>query len=172
MPRNTDLFGPTFRGEGVVRIDDVTRDPRYGRSAPYHGMPPGHLPVRSYLAVSGVSRTGEGVGGLFFGHPDAGVFTPREEEIVLGLAPQIATAIDNARLYERQQTARAEAEAANTLKDEFLATLSHELRTPLNAVLGWTRMLRDGILDAPTARRALEAIDRHGDAQRQLLADA
>ena len=171
MPRNTDLFGPTFRGEGVVRIDDVTRDPRYGRSAPYHGMPPGHLPVRSYLAVSVVSRTGEVLGGLFFGHPDAGVFTPREEEIVLGLAPQIATAIDNARLYERQQTARAEAEAANTLKDEFLATLSHELRTPLNAVLGWTRMLRDGILDAPTAKRALEVIDRNADAQRQLIED-
>ena len=171
MPRNTDLFGPTFRGEGVVRIDDVTRDPRYGRSAPYHGMPPGHLPVRSYLAVSIVSRTGEVLGGLFFGHPDAGVFTPREEEIVLGLAPQIATAIDNARLYERQQTARAEAEAANTLKDEFLATLSHELRTPLNAVLGWTRMLRDGILDAPTAKRALEVIDRNADAQRQLIED-
>jgi signal transduction histidine kinase/ActR/RegA family two-component response regulator len=171
MPRNTELFGPTFRGERVIRIDDVTRDPRYGRSAPYHGMPPGHLPVRSYLAISVVGRSGEVLGGLFFAHPEPGVFTPREEEIVLGLAPQIATAIDNARLYERQQAARAEAEAANTLKDEFLATLSHELRTPLNAVLGWTRMLRSGILDAATATRALEVIDRNADAQRQLIED-
>ena len=171
MPRNTDLFGPTFRGGRVVRIDDVTRDPRYGRNEPYYGMPPGHLPVRSYLAVSVVSRTGAVLGGLFFGHPEPGVFTAREEEIVLGLAPQIATAIDNARLYERQQTARAEAEAANSLKDEFLATLSHELRTPLNAVLGWTRMLRAGILDGETAKRALEVIDRNADAQRQLIED-
>src|SRR6185369_13032818 len=66
MPRNTDLFGPTFRGEAVVRIDDVTQDPRYGHNAPYHGMPAGHLPVRSYLAVALVSRSGEVLGGLFF----------------------------------------------------------------------------------------------------------
>ena len=75
MPRPTELFGPTFRGEGVVRLDDVTQDPRYGKSAPYHGMPEGHLPVRSYLAVPVVSRSGEVLGGLFFGHAEAGVFT-------------------------------------------------------------------------------------------------
>jgi GAF domain-containing protein len=56
MPRNTPVFGPTFHGEGVVRLDDVTRDPLYGQMAPYHGMPPGHLPVRSYLAVPVLAR--------------------------------------------------------------------------------------------------------------------
>jgi signal transduction histidine kinase/CheY-like chemotaxis protein len=171
MPRNTDLFGPTFRGEAVVRIDDVTADERYGKNAPYHGMPPGHLPVRSYLAVSVVSRSGEVLGGLFFGHPEVGVFTAREEALVRGLAPQIATAIDNARLYERQQAARAEAEAANTLKDEFLATLSHELRTPLNAVLGWARMLKTSSLDEATAKRAIDVIERNANAQLQLIED-
>jgi len=171
LPRNTDLFAPTFRGDAAVRIDDVTSDPRYGKSAPYHGMPPGHLPVRSYLAVAVVSRTGEVIGGLFFGHPDPGVFTARDEEIVTALAPQVATAIDNARLYERQQSARAEAETANTMKDEFLATLSHELRTPLNAVLGWTRMLRTRILDEATATRALAVIERNAAAQLQLIED-
>ena len=50
-PRATAIFAPTFHGEGPVRLDDVTADPRYGKSAPYFGMPPGHLPVRSYLAV-------------------------------------------------------------------------------------------------------------------------
>ena len=49
--RHRDASVPTFRGEGIVRMDDVTKDPRYGRNAPYHGLPPGHLPVRSYLAV-------------------------------------------------------------------------------------------------------------------------
>ena len=68
MPRNTHVFGPTFRGEGVVRSDDITKDPRYGKLAPHYGMPTGHLPVRSYLAVAVRSRSGEVIGGLFFGH--------------------------------------------------------------------------------------------------------
>ena len=76
-PRATPVFGPTFRGEGVVRSDDITRDPRYGQMAPHHGMPAGHLPVRSYLAVPVRSRTGEVMGGLFFGHADPGVFRER-----------------------------------------------------------------------------------------------
>ena len=155
----------------MVRIDDVTGDPRYGQRPPHHGMPGDHLPVRSYLAVAVVARSGEVVGGLFFGHPEPGVFTDREAAIVQGLAPQIATAIDNARLYERQQAARAEAEAANTMKDEFLATLSHELRTPLNAVLGWARMLKAGALDDATAKRALDVIERNANAQLQLIED-
>jgi PAS fold len=59
MPRNTAVFEPTFRGTGTVRSPDIMADPRYGKSEPYHGMPPGHLPVRSYLAVPVLSRTGE-----------------------------------------------------------------------------------------------------------------
>src|SRR5579884_2332888 len=68
MPRNTDIFRPTFEGEGTVRIADVLRDPRYGRNPPYNGMPAGHLPVRSYLAVSVFDAGHEVIGGLFFGH--------------------------------------------------------------------------------------------------------
>ena len=79
MPRNTHVFGPTFRGEGVVRSDDITKDPRYGKNPPYYGMPKGHLPVVSYLAVPVISRTGEVIGGLFFGHPETGRFKQRHE---------------------------------------------------------------------------------------------
>jgi PAS domain S-box-containing protein len=100
MPRNTAVFEPTFRGQEVVRLADVTKDPRYGRSAPYHGMPEGHLPVRSYLAVPVVSRSGEVLGGLFFGHERTGMFTDRHERLAVGVAAQAAIAIDNARLYE------------------------------------------------------------------------
>jgi PAS domain S-box-containing protein len=71
----------------------------------------------------------------------------------------------------RAQAARAEAEAANRTKDQFLATLSHELRTPLNAVYGWARLLRSGSLDEAGAARALEVIDRSARMQVQLIDD-
>ena len=178
MPRATDLFGPTFRGEGAVRIRDVKQDPRYGKNSPYFGMPEGHLPVTSYLAVPVVSRTGEVLGGLFFGHPAAGVFTERHERIVEGLAAQAAVAMDNARLYETAQRARAEAERlyreaqeSGRLKDEFLATVSHELRTPLTAILGWAHMLRTGQFDGSSAHKAFETIERNARAQAQLIDD-
>jgi PAS domain S-box-containing protein len=74
-------------------------------------------------------------------------------------------------LLTREQAARAEAEAANRMKDEFLATLSHELRTPLNAMLGWTQMLRTRKLDEAKAARALETIDRNAKSLSQLIED-
>lgn len=171
MPRATDLFGPTFRGEGVIRIENVKLDARYGKNSPYFGMPEGHLPVTSYLAVPVISRSGEVLGGLFFGHPESGVFSERHERIVTGLAGQAAIAMDNARLYEAAQRAQAEAVTANRLKDEFLATVSHELRTPLNVILGWARMLRQGRLDEEARSRALGTIERSAVAQGQIIED-
>lgn len=138
LPRNTPVFNATFRGEGVVRSGDITRDARYGTMSPHHGMPKGHLPVRSYLAVPVVSRSGDVIGGLFFGHPEPDIFSEAAERLVVGVAAQAATAIDNARLYEAAQLEianRERAEAAlretDRRKDEFLATLAHELRNPL-----------------------------------------
>ncbi len=58
MPRNTHLFGATFRGDGVVRADDIIKDPRYGKNPPFSGMPAGHLPVVSYMAVPVFSKLG------------------------------------------------------------------------------------------------------------------
>jgi PAS domain S-box-containing protein len=98
MPRNTQVFAPTFKGKGIVRSDDITQDPRYGHNAPHHGMPEGHLPVRSYLAVPVLSRTNEVIGALFFGHARPGVFGERSERGLSGLAAEAAVAIDNARL--------------------------------------------------------------------------
>jgi signal transduction histidine kinase/CheY-like chemotaxis protein len=184
-PRATPLFAPTFEGRGgVIRIGDVRRDPRYGQWPPHHGMPPGHLPVTSYLAVPVVLRSGEVVGGLFFGHHQPDMFTERSERLLLGLAGQAAIAIDNARMYddakraaidrahllEAERAARAEIERISVMKDQFLATLSHELRTPLNAILGWSDMLL-ARTPAPDDRRGLETIARNARVQAQLIED-
>ncbi len=83
MPRNTAIFEPTFRGGPPVRSDDILNDPRYGKSAPYHGMPSGHLPVRSYLAASVVSRSGRSAWRVVFrSRPAHGSLPPRAERIV------------------------------------------------------------------------------------------
>lgn len=78
---------------------------------------------------------------------------------------------DRADLLGRERAARADAEKANRLKDEFLATLSHELRTPLNAVIGWSRMLGSGRLDLESAKHAVEVIERNAWAQKQIIED-
>ena len=127
MPRNTEVFAPTFNGEGIVRSDDITRDPRYGRNAPRHGMPEGHLPVRSYLAVSVVSRSGEVIGGLFFGHAEAGVFTERSERGLEGLAAEAAVAIDNARLTQAAQQEIAERKRVEEALRDLNATLEQQV---------------------------------------------
>lgn len=103
MPRNTKIFEPTFAAKGIVRYDDVTSQPHYGKNEPYKGMPHGHLPVKSYLAVPVVSPfTKEAIGGLFFGHEKAGVFTKDSEHLLEGIAKQAAIAITNARLFEEK----------------------------------------------------------------------
>jgi PAS domain S-box-containing protein len=171
MPRDTAVFHPTFMGTAVVRSDDITQDPRYGHNPPHFGMPPGHLPVRSYLAVPVVSRSGEVHGGLFFGHAERAVFTERDERMLVAVAGQAAITIDNARLYDLARAERARAEEANRAKDLFLSSLSHELRTPLNAIIGWARLLRSGGLTDDKRVRALETVDRNARAQAALIDD-
>src|SRR5258706_1138747 len=99
MPRATPTFAPTFHGEGVIRLDDVTKDSRYGQVGPHHGMPKGHLPVRSYLAVPVVAATGEVLGGLLFGHPEPAMFDERAERNARAIAAHAAVAMDNAKLF-------------------------------------------------------------------------
>jgi PAS domain S-box-containing protein len=127
MPRNTAVFGPTFRGEGIVRSDDITKDPRYGRNAPRKGMPDGHLPVRSYLAVPVLSRTGDVLGGLFFGHATPGMFTERSERGLEGLAAEAAVAIDNVRLAQATQREVAERRRAEEALRELNGTLEQQV---------------------------------------------
>lgn len=150
-PRNTALFGPTFAGEGVVRLDDVTKDPRYGRSAPHHGMPEGHLPVRSYLAIPVISRSGRVIGGLFFGHPEPGVFTERSERLIQGVAAQAAIAIDNAHLFEQAQRLIGALERSNAELDQFAYVASHDLKAPLRGIANLSQWMEEDLEDRITA---------------------
>jgi PAS domain S-box-containing protein len=174
MPRNTGVFGPTFRNEGIVRSADITVDPRYGKNDPYFGMPEGHLPVRSYLAVSVLSRSSEVIGGLFFGHPDAGRFSERSERVVAALAVQAGIAMDKARLYRIAQDEierRKVVEAALRDSEEALEAKVAERTAQLVAsneslireaeerekVEGRFRLLVDGVTDY-----AIYMLDPHG----------
>ena len=163
-PRATAVFAPTFHGTGVVRLDDVTEDPRYGQHPPFRGMPEGHLPVRSYLAVPVKGISGEVIGGLFFGHSRPGVFTEQHERLAVGVAAWASVALENARLYTEVNT-------ANRMKDDFLAVLSHELRTPLNAIVGYARLLRGNMLPADQVERAMETIERNARWLTQIIED-
>lgn len=137
MPRKTGVFGPTFAGEGIVRSPDITKDPRYGGNAPYEGMPDGHVPVRSYLAVPVFSRTGDVLGGLFFGHANADVFSQQSERGLEGLAAEAAVAIDNARLFA-------------TLKrtEERLRTLNEQLEQEVDAEVARRAEAEDALRQA------------------------
>lgn len=139
--RKTEVFAPTFNGEGVVRSDDITQDPRYGRNAPRHGMPEGHLPVRSYLAIPVANRRGEVLGGLIFGHPDAGRFTARDETLLLGMGAQVAATIDSIKL---NADARAELDQRRRAEERLKFALDSG---------------RMGSWDLDVATRAYEASD-------------
>ncbi|MEY2478358.1 MAG: hypothetical protein QOG87_3673 [Actinomycetota bacterium] len=100
MPRATAVFGATFAGTGNVRFDDVTTEAVYGHNPPHHGMPDGHLPVRSYMAIPVLLSSGDVVGGLFFGHSEVGRFGASEERLAVGVAGQTAAAIEIVRSLE------------------------------------------------------------------------
>jgi PAS domain S-box-containing protein len=98
-PRKTQIFAPTFDGTEIVRSDDITQDPRYGQNLPNKGMPQGHLPVRSYMAIPVKSINGEVLGGLFFGHTKPGIFTEESEKLVLSICTHAGISIKNSKLF-------------------------------------------------------------------------
>ena len=98
-------------------------------------------------------------------------FTEDDLRLLRLVADRVGHAIERARLHDAERDARREAEAANRIKDEFLATVSHELRSPLNAIAGWTQMLRAGPRDEAMLIRALDVIGRNVKLQEGLVSD-
>jgi signal transduction histidine kinase/CheY-like chemotaxis protein len=168
LSQETGTFGSPFRGT-VSRSDDLNADPRFGQNLPFKHMPSGHVSARSYLTAPVHSSTGVFRGGLFFGHPDPAVFHETDERLIAGLAAHAAIAADNAHLYREAQEARVAAEAANHVKDAFLATLSHELRTPLTSIVGWANLLKLGRLPPDETSRAIDTILRNATSQNQII---
>ena len=114
------------------------------------------LPLRVHGRIIGAVTMAMAESGRHFDDDDV--------RIAEDAASRAALAVDNARAYEELQ-------AANQLKDEFLATLSHELRTPLNAILGYARMLRAGILKEERKEQALETVERNATSLTQMVED-
>lgn len=138
QPRNTQVWAPTFEGKEVVRSGDITKDPRYGHNAPYHGIPEGHPPVRSFLSVPVKALNGETLGGLFYGHGRADVFDQESEEVISAIAAQAAVAIENARLREQLTRKIYDLEAANVRHREtakYLSQLAAIVETTDDAII-------------------------------------
>nr|WP_255616956.1 HWE histidine kinase domain-containing protein [Aurantimonas sp. VKM B-3413] len=153
-PRDTEIFAPTFNQRKIVRSDDILRDPRYGGKivgdAAGGGMPAGHLPVRSYLAVPVVSRSGEVHGAILLGHPETGQFRERQEQLAVGVAAQAAVALDNARLYEAAQTEIEGRKRAEERQKLLIRELNHRVKNVLatvKAVLRLTGRSTDSVKD-------------------------
>ncbi|GAB4235356.1 MAG: hypothetical protein Kow00121_62900 [Elainellaceae cyanobacterium] len=171
--RNFSIDAPVPLAEAVRTQQPIWAESTESRIARYPHLAQEYstqADLRGWISLPLIIE-GRSVGGLSFSFAEVPNLSEEDQAFILALAQQSAQAIDRACLYVSEQKARAEAEAANHVKDQFLAIVSHELRTPLNSILGWSQILRARKLDEATATRALETIERNARSQNQLIDD-
>jgi PAS domain S-box-containing protein len=169
MPISKD--GPNSRAvrTGQVVITDDYMALMRGHPTVTVGVDNGLMPQSSLVAPMAVM--GRIVGTIEVQSHELAAYSEEHVTAMQMAANLAAVAIENVQLFERESLARAAAEEASRMKDEFLATVSHELRTPLTSMLGWTYMLRSGELDETTRLRAIETIERNVRLQAQIVDD-
>ena len=162
IPLGKGFAGKVAQGKPII-IEDVSQADVYNPLLREKG-------IKSLLGVP-LFVEGRTTGVLHVGKLEFAHFTEDDVRLLQLAADRIALAIENARLYQVEKTARAEAEDANRAKDEFLTILSHELRTPLTPIIGWIHMMKNGILPDAEFSKALSVIDRNATSLKRLIND-
>ena len=145
VTRKSGAYAPIFDGKGPIRIADVTRDPRFARNALDRGIAETAVPMKSYLAVPVVTRSGAMIGGLFFGHAQPDELSEQDLSIATQIATHAATAMDNARLHADAQRLIKELEKTNVELDQFAYVASHDLRAPLRGISNLAQWIEEDL---------------------------
>jgi PAS domain S-box-containing protein len=163
IPVGKGFAGKVFAQGQPIIIDDLSQAEVYNPLLREKG-------IKSLLGVP-LFVEGRPIGVLHVGKLEFAHFTEEDVRLLQLAADRIAVAIENARLYQVEKTARAAAEDANRAKDEFLTILSHELRTPLTPIIGWVHMMQNGILPEAEFGKALSVINRNAYSLKRLIND-
>ncbi|WP_375473820.1 PAS domain S-box protein [uncultured Nostoc sp.] len=170
--RRFSINAPAPLAEAVRIKQPIWQEPTETKMAPYSNLAQEYAQYNygAWISIPLIIE-GRAIGGMSLAFTEIQKFNQDDRAFMLALAQQCAQAMERARLYEAEQTARKAAENANRIKDEFLAVLSHELRSPLNPILGWSKLLQTKKLDEKTIPQALKTIERNAKLQAQLIED-
>ena len=150
-PRSNGSFRIGWLGEKVVRSSDITRDPLYGQSLPFAGIPPGHPGVRSYLGVPVKDRRGSTLGWLLYGHHEPDAFPAASEDLLATIAAQAGVAMENVSLAQRLEQEISKAESARALQRQTSDRLRHVLDAAQFGTWTWDRATDRLVLDERAA---------------------